>query len=396
MAKENKPHIGIYGKRNVGKSALINYLTRQQVAIVSHEAGTTTDPVKRSFEVLGVGAVIFVDTAGIDDVGALGTLRIARTQATIKTVDLALLVVNVTNNEPILGEFEQGLIAEFNRADVPFIIVVNKCDLLSTHNELQTKQPAHQHVSVSTTHNIGRDELIEAIKKALPQPAKTSLLGDLIKAGDVVLLITPIDTEAPHGRLILPQVTAIRDVLDNNAVAIVVKETEVEQFLNSTRIKPALTVTDSQLFNKINKLIPADFPLTSFSILLARLKGNFDAYLQGVHAISTLKDGDRVLMLENCSHQTSCDDIGRVKIPAWVRKFTRKQLHFDMVQGLDELTCPVTDYALAIQCGGCMVTHKQLINRLKPLIEAGIPVTNYGMAIAYTQGIFERATQLFK
>ena len=390
MSKENKYHIGIYGRRNVGKSSLINFLTNQQVAIVSTEKGTTTDPVKRSFEILDLGAVIFIDTAGIDDTGDLGEMRIERTLDTIRTIDLAILVIDYTD-DTIIGKYEQKLISQFKQTKTPYLVVANKADLISA-----TDLNDIPYILVSTKNGIGNETLIEAIRKALPKANPLSLMGDLIKQGDVVLLITPIDSEAPQGRLILPQVTAIRDILDNNAIAIVLKENEVERFLANKPIKPALAVTDSQIFKLADKLIPKDIPLTSFSILMARMKGNFEAYLQGIEAITNLKDGDKVLILENCSHQTSCDDIGRVKIPAMLRKFTGKQLDFDMVEGLDRLTLPVTDYALAIQCGGCMVTRKQLVNRITPIISAKVPVTNYGMAIAYTQGIFERATAMFK
>lgn len=392
MAKENKYHIGIYGQRNVGKSSLINFLTNQQVAIVSDQKGTTTDPVKRSFEILDAGAAIIIDTAGVDDEGELGLSRIDKTLDTIKTIDLAVLIISA--NEPYIGNFENDLISRFKQADVPFVVVLNKSDLLD--GKTTSIEIPYPYIKISTKHASDRDLLIATIKKALPESPRTSLMGDILNKSDIVLLITPIDSEAPKGRLILPQVTAIRDILDNNAVAIVLKENEVEHFLQLTQIKPKLVVTDSQIFKQADKLIPSGIPLTSFSILMARMKGDFDEYVKGVSAISGLQDGDRILMLENCSHQSSCDDIGRVKIPAMIRKFTGKQIEFDMVEGLDKLTRPVTDYALAIQCGGCMVTHKQLKNRLKPIIEAGVPVTNYGMAIAYVQGIFDRATELFR
>jgi [FeFe] hydrogenase H-cluster maturation GTPase HydF len=222
-----------------------------------------------------------------------------------------------------------------------------------------------------------------------------TLLGDLINYGDIILLITPIDVEAPAGRLILPQVQAIRDILDNDAVAIILKEREVDSFLRKTGIKPALAVTDSQVFSKADASIPHDIPLTSFSVMLARFKGVFDKYLEGTPKISKLKDGDRVLLLESCTHHVSCDDIGRVKIPRWLSSFTGKKLEFDVVAGLDLLSRPVTDYALVIQCGGCMITRKQLLNRLRPALNAGVPVTNYGMAIAYVQGIYKRAVAPF-
>jgi [FeFe] hydrogenase H-cluster maturation GTPase HydF len=241
------------------------------------------------------------------------------------------------------------------------------------------------------------DEVIQAIKQAIPESAYSapSLVGDLINEGDIVLLITPIDVEAPEGRLILPQVQAIRDILDNDAVCIIMKEREVDAFLRKTKIRPALAITDSQIFLKAAAMIPEDIPLTGFSVLLARYKGPFDKYLEGTPKISSLKDGDRILLLESCSHHVSCDDIGRVKIPRWISQFTGKNLHFDVVAGLSKLERPITDYALVVQCGGCMITRKQLINRLKPAIDAGVPITNYGMTIAYVQGIYNRAIAPF-
>jgi len=235
------------------------------------------------------------------------------------------------------------------------------------------------------------------IKETIPEHSyKTpTLLGDLIGQGDIVILITPIDMEAPAGRLILPQVQAIRDILDNDAVAIVLKEREVDAFLKKTAIKPVLAITDSQVFIKADASIPADIPLTSFSILLARFKGDFDNYLKGTPKISELRDGDRVLLLESCSHHVACDDIGRTKIPRWINNFTGKKIKYDVVAGLDVLPRPITDYSLLIQCGGCMITRKQLRNRLQPAIRAGVPVTNYGMAIAYVHGIFKRAIAPF-
>ncbi|HDP75002.1 MAG TPA: [FeFe] hydrogenase H-cluster maturation GTPase HydF [Bacteroidales bacterium] len=394
--KETKPHIGIYGRRNNGKSSLINLLAGQNVAIVSDFAGTTTDPVKKSFEITGFGPVILVDTAGIDDAGELGQKRIEKTLQSINHIDLALLVV--TSNT--WGDYEEMLVNEFFRTDTPFIVVHNKSDIEPATQTFREKLNSKRHsgfIDISCKSQAQPDELINLIKKAIPELSyrTPTLLGDLISYGDIVLLITPIDVEAPAGRLILPQVQTIRDVLDNDAVAVVLKEREVNAFLRKTQIKPALAITDSQIFTKADVSIPRDIPLTSFSILLARLKGDFDNYLKGTPTISELKDGDRVLLLESCNHHVSCDDIGRVKIPKWISSFTGKQLEYDVVAGLDALPCKITEYSLVIQCGGCMITRKQLINRLRPAVEAGIPVTNYGMAIAYIQGIYQRAIAPF-
>ncbi len=398
--RETKPHIGIFGRRNNGKSSLINCLAGQDIAIVSDTAGTTTDPVKKSFEITGFGPVVLIDTAGIDDHGDLGNKRINKTYDTIKIIDLAILVI--AQNK--FGEFEKKLIREFQFYDTPFLIIHNKSDLETLKQETSDflkknyAATAIEFSSLNCKNQVDKlEQIISKIKKLIPENAyKTpSLIGDLVSYGDIVLLITPIDIEAPAGRMILPQVQMIRDILDNDCVAIVLKEREVDAFLRKTGIKPKLAITDSQIFLKADASIPKDIPLTGFSVVLARLKGDFDNYLKGTPKISELKDGDRILLLESCSHHVSCDDIGRVKIPRWVSKFTGKKLAYDVVSGLDNLKRDIHDYALVIQCGGCMITQKQIKNRLKPAIEAGIPVTNYGMAIAWVQGIYHRAVAPF-
>lgn len=394
--RESKPHIGIYGRRNNGKSSLINCLAGQDIAIVSDQAGTTTDPVKKSFEITGFGPVILVDTAGIDDSGDLGDKRVERTIRTLEIIDLALLVI--TNNS--WGEFEDDLINKFRELDIPFIVIHSKSDIEEPTFDFREKISSITGTTLfefSSTDKRNFEELISLIRISIPEHSyKTpTLLGDLIRYGDIVILITPIDVEAPAGRLILPQMQAIRDILDNDAVAIVMKEREVDAFLKKTKIKPALAITDSQVFVKADSSIPNDIPLTSFSIMLARFKGDFDNYLKGTPKISDLKDGDRVLLLESCTHHESCDDIGRTKIPRWITNFTGKKIEYDMVAGLDTLPRPITEYSLVIQCGGCMITRKQLHNRLQAAIKAGVPVTNYGMAIAYVQGIYKRAVAPF-
>ena len=394
--KESRPYIGIYGRRNNGKSSLINTLAGQDIAIVSGHPGTTTDPVKKSFEITGFGPVVLVDTAGIDDAGELGSKRVERSLRTLDIIDLALLVVT----ENSWGKYEDDLISRFRDQDIPFLIIHNKSDIqLPTEEFMQEvlKKSGKSLFEFSSADRRNYEMLIDLIKAAIPEYSyKThTLLGDLISYGDIVILITPIDVEAPAGRLILPQVQAIRDILDNDAVAVVLKEREVDAFLKKTGIKPALAVTDSQVFVKADASIPPDIPLTSFSIMLARFKGDFDSYLAGTPKISNLKDGDRVLLLESCTHHVACDDIGRTKIPRWISNFTGKKIEYEVVAGLDSLPRPVTDYSLVIQCGGCMITRRQLHNRLQPAIKAGIPVTNYGMAIAYVQGIYNRAVAPF-
>ena len=394
MAKERKPHIAFFGKRNNGKSTLINCITGQEVAIVSSVAGTTTDPVKKSMEITGLGAVVLIDTAGIDDVGELGKKRISKTLAVIEQIDLAVLVIT----ENSFDKSELDLIGKFKKFDIPYVVVHNKKDIEPSSDftkERYNKENANAFIDFCINDTV--DELINILGNTIPDSAYTnpSLLGGIIDRGDIVLLITPIDSEAPEGRLILPQVQTIRDILDNNAVAVTLKEPEIANFLSSTGIKPKIVVTDSQVFPAANALIPADVPLTSFSIILARFKGAFDDYKKGTPEISKLKDGDTILILESCTHAVSCEDIGRFKLPYLLKKTTGKQLNFEFVSGLDKLPRPIREYRLVIQCGGCVITRKQLLNRLKPAIEANIPVTNYGMTLAYLHGIYDRAMEPF-
>lgn len=395
--KDLKPHIGIFGRRNNGKSSFINTLVNQEIAIVSSIPGTTTDPVKKSIEIFGIGPAILIDTAGIDDVGELGAKRIEKTREVIKTVDLAIILI--ANN--IFDEFEVNLIADFEYYKIPFVIIHNKSDIEKINNltlEKIQKYTQNKVLNFNAINPENLEEIIELLKNTIPKTAfqKPSLLKGLISKNDIVLLITPVDSEAPDGRMILPQQMAIRDVLDNDCVNIVLKETELETFLKTTGIKPKLTITDSQAFGFVSKIIPEDFLLTGFSVVFARLKGNFEEYIKGTPHISKLKDGDKVLILESCTHQVSCDDIGRFKIPRWLDKFTGKTLEYKVVGGLDNLNDSLKDFAIVIQCGGCVTTKTQIINRLKPAIDAGIPVTNYGMAIAYVNGIFDRAIAPFK
>lgn len=396
--KEGKPHIGIFGRRNNGKSSLINLLANQEVAIVSDFAGTTTDPVKKSIEIAGLGPVILVDTAGIDDEGTLGKKRIQKTEQALKQVDLGILVLSHNG----FGYHEQQLIDALKEYGVPCVVVHNKEDEEKLTPDMAveiTKVCGSEVIALSARYpdKAATERVVTALREQMPESAyrSRSLVGDVIKQGDIVLLITPIDIEAPEGRLILPQVQAIRDILDNDCTAIVVKEREVDNLLRRLSLKPALAITDSQVFLKADASIPSDIPLTSFSIVLARQKGDFDHYIKGTPYISKLKNGDKVLILESCTHHVSCDDIGRVKIPRWISDFTGKQLEYTMVSGLNDLPESIENYAIVIQCGGCVVTPKQLAGRLKPAIDAGVPVTNYGMAIAYVQGIFHRAVAPF-
>ena len=394
--RDAKPHIGIFGRRNNGKSSLINCLAGQEVAIVSKEPGTTTDPVRKSMEITDIGPVVMIDTAGTDDSGELGNKRVGKTREVIKTIDLGILVLA----ENRFDQEETAIIEQLAKWEVPYLVIHNKTDLAPGKEQLKQKvyqgtgQEILEFSSVSPTN---REALIELIKKAIPETAylSKSLVGDIISQGDLVLLITPIDEEAPEGRLILPQVQAIRDILDNDAIAVVAKEREVDTLMKRLSPKPALVITDSQVFKKADASIPDEIPLTSFSTVLARYKGDFESYLRGTPQLSRLKDGDKILILESCTHHVSCDDIGRVKIPRWLSNFTGMKLEYEVVAGLGKVPGKITDYSMVIQCGGCMITRKQLINRLKPALDAGIPVTNYGMAIAYMHGIYERAVAPF-
>ncbi|MCL2290336.1 MAG: [FeFe] hydrogenase H-cluster maturation GTPase HydF [Bacteroidetes bacterium] len=385
----SQPHIGIFGRRNNGKSALINALTGQEIAIVSDVAGTTTDPVKKSMEISGIGPVVLIDTAGIDDVNELGKKRVEKTENVLKHIDLAILVL--TNYR--FDETEKKLLDKLRALDTPFIIVNNKSDIINIEDVIIENETV---VSLSAKTGKGISALIEEIKHKIPVSAyhTHSLLEGIVKENDTVLLITPIDSEAPEGRLILPQVQTIRAILDQNAVAVVMKPNNV-RVENFRPIQPNLVITDSQVFKTVAPLIPLHIPLTSFSILFARLKGDYDNYLKGTPQIENLKDGDSVLILESCTHLSSCEDIGKVKIPKWLTEYTGKTLHFDFISGLTPVE-NIEKYALVVQCGGCMITKKQILNRLKPAVDAGIPVTNYGMLIAYVTGIFERATGILQ
>lgn len=380
MPRDLNPHIGIYGRTNSGKSSIINKLTGQNIAIVSDQAGTTTDPVKKSIEIFGIGPVILIDTAGIDDTSELGKQRVEKTYQTLKEIDCAILVV--ADNH--YGEPETQLIEKFKEYDVPFVMVNNLFEGVSRNEAINL--------------NVLKDDLqpvIDALKQAIPESAykKTSMLGGIVKPNDVVVLVTPIDAEAPEGRLILPQVMAIRNALDNDCICVVLKETNLQQYFE-TMPHPNLVVTDSQAFAMVSKIVPEEVRLTSFSILLARLRGDFENYLKGTPHLAELKDGDKILMLESCTHEISCGDIGRVKLPNLIRKFTGKNIQFDYVAGLTPIN-NIEQYAMAIQCGGCVATRKQLFNRTNLAVKAGIPISNYGMAIAFMTGVFNRSIQIF-
>lgn len=387
----DKIHLVITGRRNTGKSSLANKILGQSKAVVSPVPGTTTDPVKKSYEIPGIASVVLIDTAGIDDEGELGKLRIGKTFDAIQQADAAILVI--AHNQ--FGEYEENLIRQFQLYHQPFVILHNRSDITPLDPQLakNLKQKYHTEIIAFSALQDQREKLLAFFSKWLVFPEARPLLAGLIKPGQLVMLVTPIDSEAPTGRLILPQVQMLRAVLDQHALGIVLQPEEMDGYFHSGKAIPDLVITDSQVFGQVVAQIPEEIPLTSFSILLAHHKGNFKKYIIGTQKIGDLHDGDRILLLESCSHHTSCEDIGRVKIPALLRKYTSKQLEFDFVAGLDQIKRPFQEYALIIQCGGCMITATQLRHRLQPAIEAGIPVSNYGMTLAYLQGIFERATR---
>ena len=389
-------HIGLFGRRNTGKSSVINRLTGQNLSIVSHIPGTTTDPVKKAVEIPGLGPVVLIDTAGIDDPSELGNQRVSKTQQAMKQVDMAIIVI--CDNH--CGQQERQLTEQLRQLSIPFIFLHNKSDKHPAEVGLAAEINNRYKVdfldfSASTGENL--EKLIQLLQRNKPENfgQLSPLFGDLLTPGDWTLLVTPIDSEAPEGRLILPQVQAIHEALDFNCIAVVLKETELEEFLRRTSIVPALVITDSQLFGKIDSMVAPEIPLTSFSILLARQKGHFEAYLKGTPYMDQLQNGDRILIMESCTHHSACDDIGRVKIPRWMQDFTGCSLEFDVVPGLAEPPRPINEYALVLQCGGCMITRKQLFNRIQAVIDANVPITNYGMAIAYMKGSWKRGIGLF-
>ena len=386
MAKDLKPHIGIFGRRNSGKSSLINLLTGQQIAIVSDTAGTTTDPVKKSIEIFGIGPCVLIDTAGIDDVGELGQQRVGKTLKVLDEIDCAILVI--TGNQ--FADPEQQLITRMKELAVPLLVVHNKADeepLLAVTKAVIEKNHNVKVLDFSVSRNDDIAPLVELLKKTIPESAyqKVSLLGGVIQPNEVVVLVCPVDSEAPEGRLILPQVMAIRDVLDNECICVVLKETHLQQYLD-TMPNPALIVTDSQVFGYVSKIVPQDIPLTSFSIVMARLRGDFDNYVKGTPHLSHLKDGDTVLLLESCTHHSTCEDIGRVKIPRIIRQRVGESVTFDIRAGKD-FPENLRSYDLIIHCGACMFNRRMMLSRISKAQQQGVPITNYGLAIAHLQGI---------
>ena len=380
-------HIGIFGRRNAGKSSLLNALTGQEVAIVSPQPGTTTDPVEKPMEFLPIGPVVWIDTAGLDDTGELGEARTEKSRKVIERTELALLVSEAGQWTP----FEEELLATLTERGIPTAVIANKIDL-SPGKPLDTGHNDIPVVEASAVTGQGILDIKQAIIRLLPASWTDSqrIAGDLVRAGGMAVLVVPIDMEAPRGRLILPQVQTIRDLLDHDAACAMVKEHELRGLLDNLRRPPELVITDSQAFLKVAADTPRKVPLTSFSILFSRLKGDLDSFVEGAMAIDKLTSGDRVLVAEACTHHPVGEDIGRVKIPRWLKQYTGAELDFETVAGQD-FPEDLSSYSLVVHCGSCTFNKQGLLGRILRCREAGVPITNYGMAIAHSQGILERA-----
>ena len=382
----NRVHIGFFGRRNAGKSSVVNAVTGQDLAVVSDTRGTTTDPVTKSMELLPLGPVVVIDTPGYDDEGSLGALRVKKTRQVLNKTDIAVLVVDAQEGK---GACEEELLSLFREKEIPFLVVCNKSDLLET-----VPESADSELYVSAKEGTGIWELKERLGALAPEEGSVRLVADLIRPGDYAVLVTPIDSAAPKGRMILPQQQAIRDVIDAGAAAVVVKETALADTLATLGVRPALVVTDSQAFGRVSKDTPEEIPLTSFSILMARYKGILDFAVPGAAAIDRLKDGDRILIAEGCTHHRQCEDIGTVKLPRWLLEYTKKELSFDFCSGT-EFPEDLSGYALAVHCGGCMLNEREVRYRMKCAVDQGIPMTNYGVAIAHIHGILRRSVAMF-
>lgn len=393
--KSMRLHIGIFGKTNVGKSSLLNRITNQDVSIVSNIAGTTTDVVEKTMELLPIGPVNFLDTAGINDSTALSSKRIEKTMKIINRTDVAIVVCDYNG----IDDYERNLIEKFNELKIPFMIFINKTDeKYPSDSIIKDLKNYTEHILLSS---VKTDDLIvfkikDLLVKLLPEDFVNSpkIVGDLIPQGSTVILVIPIDKEAPKGRIILPQVQTLRDLLDNNCVSVVVKESELKSAIDNLKITPSLVVTDSQAFKNVSEIVPENIPLTSFSILFARLKGDLNAFSQGAKSIEKLQDGDRVLILESCTHHAIEDDIGRVKIPNLLRKKTGKNLIIDNIAGHD--FPDISKYKLIIHCGACMTNRREVLSRILLASENNVPITNYGICISYCLGILPRALKIFE
>ena len=388
-------HIGFFGLRNAGKSSLVNAVTGQSLSVVSDVAGTTTDPVKKAMELLPLGPVVIIDTPGLDDEGMLGELRVQKAREVLATVHIAVLVVDATKG---LSDLDNTLVALFEERKLPYLVVMNKCDLLPDEKALSPASRELPHggsLRVSAATGMGVIELKEAIAshaKGLGNSRK--LVSDLLKPDDLVVLVIPIDESAPKGRLILPQQNTIRDILDSHCTVVACQDSELKKTLSMLAVKPALVITDSQAFGRVAKDVPDDIPLTSFSILFARYKGDLPSLVRGAVALSTLKDGDKVVIAEGCTHHRQCGDIGSVKIPRWVEQFSGAKPQYTFTSG-GEFPHDLSDYKLIIHCGGCMLTEKEMAHRMETAEKAGVPMVNYGVAIAHIHGILKKSLTPF-
>ena len=395
-------HIGFFGRRNAGKSSVVNAVTGQDLAVVSEVKGTTTDPVKKAMEILPLGPVVIIDTPGFDDEGSLGDLRVKRTKKILEQTDIAVLVVDTTEG---FRKVDEELTDLFRERKIPCLVALNKSDIPedSEDHNVDEEDPGlfariakncDGMIHVSALSGEGIDELKNRIAALKPEEGGERLVADKIKAGDLIVLVVPIDKAAPKGRLILPQQQTIRDILDAGASALVVQDSELADTLAKLGTKPSLVITDSQVFGKVDKIVPADVPLTSFSILMARYKGLLEDAVKGVAAITGLKDGDKILIAEGCTHHRQCGDIGTDKIPKWLSGFTGKDLVFETASGTgypDDLT----PYALVVHCGGCMLNEKEVKHRAAKTVAQGVPITNYGTLIAHVHGILSRSLEIF-
>lgn len=384
-------HIGIFGKRNAGKSSLINALTSQDLAIVSPVKGTTTDPVLKSMELLPLGPVVLIDTPGLDDVGELGTLRIQKTYQMLRKTDLAVLVTDPADG---ITEEDRQILQRILQKQIPYLAVCNKADLFDSPCFPPEADKEHC-IFVSAKTGAGIEELKERLARQIPaSPAQKPIAADLVHPLDFVILVVPIDGSAPKGRLILPQQQTIRDLLEKGAVPVVVRDTELSETLEKLGRPPALVITDSQAFARVSALVPKEIPLTSFSILFARYKGNLGQAVLGARTLDLLQEKDRILISEGCTHHRQCEDIGTVKLPGWIRKYTGKEFHFQFTSGT-EFPEDLHSYRLIIHCGGCMLNEQEMRHRLECAKEQNVAMTNYGTAIAHMHGILDRSIEIF-
>lgn len=382
----NRVHIGFFGRRNAGKSSVVNAITGQDLAVVSEKKGTTTDPVTKAMELLPLGPVVIIDTPGFDDdESEIGALRIRRTKKILNQSDVAVLIVDAAEG---LSKYDHQLIAIFSEKKIPYIVVYNKLDLLS-HGDMEEKG-----LYVSAKTGEGIRALKERLGTLAPKESGRKLVGDLLQPGDLAVLVTPIDESAPKGRMILPQVQMIRDILDANAASLVVKETELAVVLQKLGVKPSMVITDSQVFKTVARIVPDDIPLTSFSILMARYKGFIETAVDGIAALRHLETGDTILIAEGCTHHRQCNDIGTIKIPNWLRAFTGNLVGIETCSGT-EFPEDLSKYKVILHCGGCMLSEREIQYRMNCALDQQVPFTNYGLTIAHMQGILARSLRLF-